>query len=81
MFNCPKCPILVARTALVVLDQGRDRERWQGATSRQGALQSLSHSGFGKLLLFVLAPGFAAYAIWRFVQTVAAKDEEGDEKG
>ena len=51
------------------------------ATSRQGALQSLSHSGFGKLLLLVLALGFAAYAIWRFVQAVAEKDEDGDEKG
>jgi hypothetical protein len=51
------------------------------ATSRQGALQTLSHSGFGKVLLAVLALGFAAYAAWRFVQAFAEKDEEGGEKG
>jgi hypothetical protein len=51
------------------------------ATSRQGALQTLSHSGFGKVLLVLLAAGFAAYALWRFVQAFAEKDEEGGEKG
>jgi len=51
------------------------------ATSRQGALQALSGSAFGKVLLIVLAIGFAAYAIWRLVQAVAERDEGGDEKG
>src|SRR5690349_18958971 len=47
------------------------------ATSRQGALDTLAHSVFGKLVLVLLAIGFAAYAIWRFVQAVAEKDEDG----
>lgn len=50
------------------------------ATSRQGALQSLSQHTFGKVLLILLAFGFAAYAIWRGVQAFAEK-EERSEKG
>src|SRR4051795_6259119 len=38
------------------------------ATSRQGALQQLAGTTFGTVLLILLAAGFAAYAIWRFVQ-------------
>ena len=51
------------------------------ATSREGALQSLAHQGFGTVLLILLALGFAAYAIWRFVQAVAERDSEGGDKG
>lgn len=45
------------------------------ATSRQGALQTLAHHTFGKIVLTLLAFGFAAYALWRFVQAFA---EHGD---
>jgi len=48
------------------------------ATSRQGALQTLAQSTFGKMLLVLLAVGFAGYATWRFVQAFA---ERGGEKG
>jgi len=41
------------------------------ATSRQGALQSLAQHSFGKILLILLALGFAAYALWRFIQAYA----------
>jgi Domain of Unknown Function (DUF1206) len=51
------------------------------ATSRQGALQTLSDSTFGKVLLVLLAVGFAAYALWRFVQAFAEGDDEGGDKG
>jgi Domain of Unknown Function (DUF1206) len=44
------------------------------ATSRQGALETLANHGFGKVVLALLALGFAAYAMWRFVQALA--DEE-----
>ena len=43
------------------------------ATSRQGALQSLAHSTFGKILLASLAVGFAGYALWRFVEAFAER--------
>jgi uncharacterized membrane protein YidH (DUF202 family) len=48
------------------------------ATSRQGALKQLAGSSFGAVLLVLLALGFAAYALWRFVQ--AATTTEDDEK-
>ena len=47
------------------------------ATSRQGALQKLASHSFGKVVLALLAFGFAAYAIWRFVQA-AAERENGE---
>ena len=50
------------------------------ATSRQGALQSLSQHSLGKLLLILLAIGFAAYALWRFIQAYAERDEDRGEK-
>ena len=51
------------------------------ATSRQGALQTLADEWFGKGLLILLAAGFAAYAIWRFVQAFAEREDEGEAKG
>jgi hypothetical protein len=50
------------------------------STSRQGALQTLAHHGWGKVLLVLLAVGFAAYALWRFVQAIAERKEGGGEK-
>lgn len=47
------------------------------ATSREGALATLADEPLGEVLLIVLACGFAAYAIWRFVQAFAER-EEGD---
>jgi hypothetical protein len=38
------------------------------ATSREGALEQIAGSGWGKLLIGALGIGFAAYALWRFVQ-------------
>ena len=48
------------------------------ATSRQGALQQLAGTTLGKALLIPLALGFAAYAIWRFVQAIAEKPGRDD---
>jgi hypothetical protein len=48
-------------------------------TSRQGALQTLAQHGWGKVLLVLLAAGFAAYALWRFVQAVAERDDGGEQ--
>ena len=43
------------------------------ATSREGALQSLAQQSFGKVVLILLALGFGAYAMWRFVQAFAER--------
>ena len=50
-------------------------------TSRQGALESLAGHWWGKVLLILLAVGFAGYAIWRFVEAFAEADDDGGEKG
>ncbi len=50
------------------------------ATSRQGALQLLAQHSLGKALLAALAFGFAAYALWRFVQAVVESDDEDGKK-
>jgi hypothetical protein len=52
------------------------------ATSRQGALAQLAQHPFGKVALIALACGFAAYALWRFVQAFAehADREDGEAK-
>src|SRR5918912_3155219 len=51
------------------------------ATSRQGALQKLASHSFGKVVLVLLALGFASYALWRFVQALVEHEDEGGEKG
>jgi hypothetical protein len=48
------------------------------ATSRQGALQQLAQHSFGKIVLVLLVCGFAAYALWRFVQAYAERPDVDD---
>jgi len=47
------------------------------ATSREGALATLADESYGKVLLVALALGFAAYGLWRLVQAIFDRDEEG----
>ena len=49
-------------------------------TSRQGALATLAQETWGKIALIVLAAGFAAYALWRFIQALAEREDDGDKK-
>jgi len=49
------------------------------ATSRQGALQTIAQHWFGKILLILLALGFVAYALWRFVQAFAEREDDDNE--
>jgi uncharacterized protein DUF1206 len=46
------------------------------STSREGALATLGHHSFGQWLLFALAAGFVAYALWRLAQAFFERDEE-----
>src|SRR5947207_9476196 len=64
-----------------ILAVGVAAERGGRATSRQGALQTLAQHTWGTVLLLLLAIGFAGYAIWRFVQAFAERDDDGGEKG
>jgi hypothetical protein len=47
------------------------------ATSRQGALATIASTGWGKALLIALALGFAAYALWRFAETIWPQGDDG----
>jgi hypothetical protein len=47
------------------------------ATSRSGALHTLAQEPFGRIVLILLAIGFAAYALWRAVQAFALPADEG----
>jgi Domain of Unknown Function (DUF1206) len=49
-------------------------------TSRQGALAALAQETWGKVVLVVLAAGFAAYALWRFIQAFAEREDSDDDK-
>ena len=44
---------------------------------KEGAFETIARQPFGRLLLVVLAAGFAAYAVWRFVQAVVGAGMEG----
>jgi Na+/proline symporter len=51
-------------------------------TNHEGALKTIADEPVGFVLVAVLALGFAGYAIWRFVQAVLDRDDEGsDPKG
>ena len=50
------------------------------ATSRQGAMQELAQHSYGTVLLILLAIGFAAYALWRFVQAFAERKDAGEDE-
>ena len=44
-------------------------------------METLAQHDFGKAVLVLLALGFAAYALWRFVQAYAERGEESGEQG
>jgi hypothetical protein len=44
---------------------------------RGGALQAIAEDGFGRIVVFLLAIGFAAYAIWRFAEAFFDRGGEG----
>jgi len=47
------------------------------AASREGALEVLADESYGKVLLVALALGFTAYGLWRLVQAIFDRDDEG----
>jgi Domain of Unknown Function (DUF1206) len=47
-------------------------------TSRSGALHTLAQDTLGRVLLVLLALGFAAYALWRFAEAFAEQDGGGE---
>jgi hypothetical protein len=49
-------------------------------TSRGGALATIADESWGKVALVLLALGFAAYALWRFVQAIFEREDEEDDE-
>ena len=47
------------------------------AASREGALEVFADESYGKVILVALALGFAAYGLWRLVQAIFDRDDEG----
>jgi hypothetical protein len=48
------------------------------ATDREGALQSIADNGLGRLIVWILAFGFGAYALWRVAQVFLGHDVEDE---
>jgi hypothetical protein len=53
-----------------------DKER----TDQKGALQKVAEQPFGTLVLWLMAIGFFAYALWRFSEAAWGRRDETDEK-
>lgn len=50
-------------------------------TNQQGALRTVAHQPFGKLLLTLVAIGLAGYSIWRLVRAAIGHGPEGSDSG
>ena len=50
-------------------------------TNQQGALKTVAHQPFGKLLLTLVAIGLGGYALWRFVRAAIGHGPEGSDTG
>jgi hypothetical protein len=48
------------------------------ATDRQGALQTIAQDDFGRLVVVLIALGFAAYTLWRLAEVVLGHEVEED---
>lgn len=49
-------------------------------TGSTGVMEYISNMSFGNVLLFIVALGLVAYALWRFYQTFADEKNKGDDK-
>jgi hypothetical protein len=67
---------LVGLLALQVALDGRDAS---ATPDKEGALQLVVEQPFGKVLLGLLALGFAAYALWRLAQAVVDREGRGSD--
>ncbi|MGH9281667.1 MAG: DUF1206 domain-containing protein [Acidimicrobiales bacterium] len=67
---------LVALLALHVAFGDRDAE-----PGKPGALEALARQPLGKVLLLVVAGGFAGYALWRLLSALLDTEGEGEAVG
>lgn len=50
-------------------------------TNQQGALKTIAHQPFGKVLLILVAIGLGGYALWRFVHALLGHGPEASDSG
>ena len=50
-------------------------------TDQQGALQTVAHQPFGKVLLTLVAIGLGGYSLWRLVRAAIGHGPEGSDTG
>ena len=50
-------------------------------TNQQGALRTIAHQPFGKILLVLVAIGLAGYSIWRLVRAFLGHGQEASDSG
>ena len=50
-------------------------------TNQKGALRTVAHQPFGRLLLTVVAIGLGGYALWRLVRAALGRGPEGSDSG
>ena len=50
-------------------------------TDQQGALHTVAHQPFGKVLLTLVAIGLGGYALWRLVRAALGRGPEGSDTG
>jgi Domain of Unknown Function (DUF1206) len=50
-------------------------------TNQQGALKTIAHQPFGKVLLVLVAAGLAGYALWRISRAVLGHGREASDSG
>lgn len=67
---------IVVGILAVQVARGHDEAR----ADKQGALQTVVRQPFGRLLILLLAVGFAGYALWRFVEAAVGPSDEKDER-
>ena len=49
--------------------------------NQQGALRTIAHQPFGKVLLIMVAIGLGGYSLWRLVRAALGHGPEGSDKG
>lgn len=65
--------LMVALLALRVAAGDRNER-----ADKDGAIEAVSHQPLGRLLLALVAVGFAGYALWRFTEAVVGEEDDDD---
>lgn len=68
--------VLYLVVALLVVQVARGHRETEA--DKQGALRTVVHQPLGKVLVLILAVGFAGYALWRFVEAAVGPPDEDD---